>query len=134
MTDLPRVKVAALATMAAAAALCATPAAAQTLAPPPTSPLSFLTTPAFADLVNKKSLVVRTKDGGIYEGHFRISANTLVMSNAQADTTLRFDEITRIQKSTYRIRTHVLIGTGVGAVAGGILAADYCGADGVPSE
>ena len=110
------------------AATWATAAGAQTPeSPAPSTQSSFLATPAFAEIVNRKSLVIRTKDGRDYEGHFKISGNTLVLADTNMITTVGFDEITRIQKSTFRMRKHALIGLGVGAGVGAASAAALAG-------
>ena len=88
---------------------------------------SYLTTPKFASLVDgSKSVVVITKDGRDYEGHFTISGNALVLVREFSTTTVPFDQVARVQKSTYRIRLHSLIGVGVGSLIGGVVGASLC--------
>ena len=87
---------------------------------------SYLTTPAFASLINGKSIVVWTKDGREYEGHFTVSGDSLVMARELTTTTVPFTQIARVQKSTDRIRFHGLIGLGVGALVGIKVAHEAC--------
>ncbi len=113
------------------AAVGAGPNAGPFWAPPPPvaaapAQSSFPTSEALAQLVTGQSIVVLTKDGREYEGHFTVSGNTLVMTSAKATTTVPFDEIRRIEKSTYRIRFHSLLGLGIGAAVGAKLAWDAC--------
>lgn len=113
----------------AAIGLTASVAAAQTPQVPPaaaSAQQSFLTTPAFAQLVNGKSIVVVTREGREYEGHFTVSGQKLVMTGSKIVTTVPFDEIARVEKSTFRIRFHSLIGAGIGAAVGARFAWDVC--------
>src|SRR6187401_1605655 len=64
---------------------------------------SYLTTPKFASLVTGKSVVVITKDGREYEGHFTVTGNSLVLARELWATVVPFGQIARVQKSTYRI-------------------------------
>jgi len=95
---------------------------------------AFLTTPAFARVVEGKSIVVITTAGQRYEGHFTISGQALVIHVPSTTVTVPFEEVARVQKSTYRIRKHTLIGLGVGVGVAGILTAAACaeGCDGDP--
>jgi len=109
--------------------LAASPAAAQFMPPrpaPPRQPPVDIASPTFAKLITGKSIVVLTKDGRDYEGVFTISGDSLVMSNALLQTTVPFDQVARVSKSTFRIKKHSLIGLSVGAVLGGLFAREAC--------
>ena len=116
-------------------ALAPLPAAAQIVPAWPTplprpaprrQPLVEITSPAFAKLITGKSIVVLTKDGRDYEGVFTIAGSSLVMSNGLLQTTVPFDQVARVSKSTFRIKKHALIGLSVGAVFGGLFARGVC--------
>jgi hypothetical protein len=114
-----------------AVSLTATPAAATQGFPPQTpadiqTQPSFLATPAFARLAETKSIVVITTRGRAYEGHFTISGHTLVLRRSGSFVTVPFEQVARVEKSTFRIRTHARIGLGIGAVVGALIAADAC--------
>jgi len=113
-----------------AASLVATSAAAQTA---PLGDPSVLTTPAFAAVVNAKSIVIYTRDGRNFEGRFKIEGNALVMLDSKTlavtPTTVPLAEVARVQKSTYRIRQHSLIGLAVGAAGGAVVGGVLCGGD-----
>jgi hypothetical protein len=115
----------------AAIGLTTSPLAAAQEARPPVpydiqAPPSLLATPAVTRVVERKSIVVITTTGQKYEGHFTISGRALVMRDASPAVTVPFEQVARIQQSTFRIRTHALIGLGVGAGVGGLLAAAAC--------
>jgi hypothetical protein len=117
------------AALAVTLTLLAAPAAtAQTAAPQ--APASFLATPAFARVVEDKSLVVITTDGQRHEGHFTISGRALVLRGSAV--TVAFEQVARVQKSTFRIRKHSLIGLGVGVGSAALIVAAECteGCDG----
>jgi hypothetical protein len=105
-------------------------AAAQAPAPAPPAgsqtQTSFLGTPAFAQLTDGKSIVVHTSDGRDFEGVFSISEHALVMARF---ITIPFEQVARVQKSTFRIRLHSLIGLGVGAAVGGLTLLANCNGD-----
>jgi hypothetical protein len=116
--------------------LAACPVFAQTPQTPPGSPdwASYLGTPAFAHLVDGKSIVVLTRDGREYEGFFTISENALVLTRTTTVTAVPFDQVARVQKSTFRIRLHSLIGMGVGAAIGAVIGANICDGTTCPPE
>ena len=105
--------------------LAASPAAAQSAGVTYDQP-SYLSTPKFASLINGKSIVVITKDGRDYEGFFTVSGTSLVMARELSTTVVPFSQISRVQKSTYRIRQHSLIGLGVGALIGTLIGTTAC--------
>jgi len=124
----------------AAIGLTASPmdVAAQGLRPPPPADIqaqaTLLSTPTFARSVEGKSIVVITTGGERYEGHFTISGQAFVIHAPKAAVTVPFEQVARVQKSTFRIRKHTLIGLGVGVGVGALLTAAACaeGCDGEP--
>jgi hypothetical protein len=105
-------------------------AGAQTIAAQP----SLLATPAFARVVENKSIVVITTAGERHEGHFSIAGRALVLQDSSPAVTVPFEQVARVAKSTFRIRKHAWIGLGVGVGVGALLTAAACaeGCDGEP--
>jgi hypothetical protein len=110
--------------------LTASPIAAAQMLRPPTpnaqTQWSFLATPEFSRLIEDKSIVVITKWGRVYEGYFVVSGNVLVRRRPGAAVVVPFEQVIRVEKSTFRMRTHGLIGLGVGFTVGILLANDAC--------
>ncbi len=84
-----------------------------------TAQTTFLSTPAFARLVQGKSVVVTRSDGTWQEGTVKsLSPTGLVVSGDRFTTSVPFDQIVKVEKSSYRLRKGTLIGLGVGAGIG----------------
>jgi small nuclear ribonucleoprotein (snRNP)-like protein len=90
---------------------------------------SFLASPEFSRLIGDKSIVVITKWGRVYEGYFVVSGNVLIRRGPGAAVVVPFEQVMRVEKSTFRMRTHGLIGLGIGFTVGILLANDACDGD-----
>ena len=87
---------------------------------------SPLASPAFAAQIKDKSIVVVTRDGQELEGKFTVVGDALVMPGAFSATRVPFNQIARVEKSTYRIRKHLLFGLGIGFGVGAAVGAAFC--------
>jgi len=73
-------------------------------------------TPQFAQHIAGLDINVFTLDGQKHSGVFTINGESLV--SADQTKVIAFDQIRRVEKNSYRMRLHSLIGLGVGAGIG----------------
>jgi hypothetical protein len=87
---------------------------------------TFLSTPAFAQLVNGKSVWI-TADGVRREGRVTsLDKTALRFVEDGAAMTIPFDKIMRVEKSSHHLRNGTLIGLAAGAGLGIAVTAGFC--------
>ena len=113
-------------------ALASSPASAQAPASPaPTTAQTTFLEAAFAQVVQGREVWVTTSNGSRQKVRVVGVAPTglAVTATSGQGQTIRFEDIARVQKVSHRLRTHTLIGLGVGAGIG-LMGLAACGGDG----
>ena len=79
----------------------------------------LMSTPAFANLVQGKTVKVTKSDGTWQEGVVKsISTTSMVVAGDGFSASVPFDQVVKVEKASYRIRKGTLIGLGAGAGVG----------------
>jgi hypothetical protein len=127
--SLPRAAVLSIAITAFAASV----AAAQTPTAAPVAPAtqSTLAAPSFARLLEGKDVWITKADGLRRRGVVSsLSPDGIVLTGGGSATTILFDEIVKVEKTSHRLRKGTLIGLASGAGFGLVLGAVLCAEDG----
>lgn len=106
----------------------ASPASAQTPAPAsPSAAQSAFLAASFSQVVQGREVWITTSKGPRLKVRVTemVPAGLTVSGKDGQTQTIRFEDISRIEKATHRIRTHTFIGLGIGAGFGG-LGALFC--------